>query len=66
MKISGLLCCKKCGVYETEGMYRYDKGRKYVVSIYYWSNLPKRGLHLEDCPKCNPNEKHDLVYDFYG
>ena len=66
MKISGLLCCKKCGVYETESRISYQNGRSSILKIYYWSNLPKRGLQLENCPNCNPLNQYDQVYDYYG
>jgi hypothetical protein len=66
MKLSGLLYCKCCGVYELEG-YRYLK-RKTIsrVEVYYWSNIPKRGLNVVPCPRCKDlDPPYDVVNTHY-
>ena len=58
MRISGLLKCKTCGVYEYEAIQVYKPKREKILKIYYWTEIPKRGLDEVECPNCSPLDEH--------
>ena len=60
MKMSGLYVCKKCGVYEYTGFRYLTKKTRSRLEIYFWCNIPKRGLTIKPCPRC---KEHNPPYD---
>jgi hypothetical protein len=66
MKISGLLLCDKCGVYEFMRWYTQRPTKKVFLEIHYWSNIPAYKLKRELCPRCNPGEPFFQVNEHWG